>query len=69
MGLPTKCTCCGGIGQLAVLGTQERYPCDLCNGTGNFVSSAYTCNECSHNSSCKCAWDCYNTNGDCLMSK
>lgn len=28
-----------------------------------------TCFTCSHQFVCKCAYDSYNTNGDCLMEK
>jgi len=28
-----------------------------------------TCYGCNKKDICKCAWDAYNTNGDCLMEK
>lgn len=63
------CNYCYGIGKITILATKEVYDCDVCDGSGKFNESAYTCNECRQKDICCFAWNPYNTNGDCLIEK
>lgn len=40
------------------------------NGTGDkTLFDTMTCDDCPNARRCNCAWDAYNTGGDCLASK
>jgi len=34
-----------------------------------FLMGMFTCDNCDIEEKCKCSWDPYNTDGDCLMDK
>ena len=72
-----KCTCCGGAGELNYgpnkdvdsSGSDLVCDCDICEGTGVLKEDKYTCSKCKDRDDCPCAFDMYNTDGDCLMGK
>ena len=47
----------------------DSYLCYECNGSSKCSKKVFTCYGCPEVPNCKCAYDNYNTNGDCLMGK
>ena len=63
-----KCPFCNGTGAIHIDGGLSR-PCEHCEGNGDMLAKEFTCYECLDNGICQFAFDCYNTNGDCIAAK
>jgi len=79
---PTVCKKCGHsyikwlnydeiINTPQIMSKKERYKEATKNQDPQYVfpMEQYTCNDCKDEETCKCSWDPYNTDLDCLMSK
>lgn len=67
------CLRCNGKGtykmSLENFANEEIVECEFCKGDGKLHREQYTCDKCSANGNCDCAWSVYNIGGDCLAEK